>query len=86
MALSVRLTSEEEALLEMVSRQLARSKSELVREGVRELCQRLLKQNGPTPYELGQDLFGAGHLADIPADPDKRRLWEALYAKHRRLG
>lgn len=86
MALSVRLTSEEEALLEIVSRQLARSKSELVREGVRELCQRLLKQNGPTPYELGQDLFGAGHLADTPADPDKRRLWEALYAKYRRLG
>lgn len=86
MTLSVRLTSEEEALLETVSRQLARSKSELVREGIRELCQRLLKQSNPTPYELGQDLFGAGHLADTPTDPDKRRLWEALYAKHRSLG
>ena len=86
MTLSVRLTAEEEALLETASRQLARSKSELVREGFRELCQRLLKPASSTPYELGQDLFGAGHLADPPTDPEKRDLWKALYAKHRSLG
>jgi Arc/MetJ-type ribon-helix-helix transcriptional regulator len=86
MSLSVRFTPEEEALLEAASRQSTRSKSELVRQGVRELCQRLLKQDGQTPYELGRDLFGAGHLAEAPTDPAKRRVWEALRAKHRRLG
>jgi hypothetical protein len=86
MPLSVRFTPEEEALLEAASRQFTRSKSELVRQGARELCQRLLKQTSPTPYEAGQDLFGAGHLAEAPADPAKRHIWEALHAKHRRLG
>ena len=86
MSLSVRFTPEEEALLEAASRQSTRSKGELVRQGVRELCQRLLEQDGQTPYELGRDLFGSGHLAEAPTDPAKRRVWEALRAKHRRLG
>ena len=86
MSLSIQFTPEEEALLEAASRQSTRSKSELVHQGVRELCQRLLEQDGQTPYELGQDLFGAGHLAEALADPAKRRVWEALRAKHGRLG
>ncbi|MTW22382.1 CopG family transcriptional regulator [Allochromatium palmeri] len=86
MPLSILLTPEEEALLEAASRQSARSQSDLVRQSVRELCQRLLEQAGSTPYELGQDLFGAGHLADAPTDPAKRDIWESLHAKHRRLG
>jgi len=85
MPLSIRLSPEEEALLEAASRQCARSKSELVRQGTRELCQRLLRQTDRTPYELGQDLFGAGQLAEAPTDPIKRHIWEALHAKHRRL-
>ncbi|WP_295405232.1 hypothetical protein [uncultured Thiocystis sp.] len=86
MPLTVCLTPEEEALLEAVSRQSARSQDDLVRQGIREICQRLLEQTGPTPYALGQDLFGAGHLANEPTDPAKRQIWEALHAKHRRLG
>lgn len=86
MSLSVQFTPEEEALLEAASRQFTRSKSELVRQGVRELCQRLLQQTDQSPYELGRDLFGAGHLADAPTDSTKRQVWEALRVKHRRLG
>ena len=86
MSLSVQFTPEEEALLEAASRQSTRTKGELVRQGVRELCQRLLEQDGQTTYELGRDLFGAGHLAEALTDPAKRRVWEALRAKHRCLG
>ena len=86
MSLSVQFTPEEEALLEAASRQFTRSKSELVRQGVRELCQRLLQPTDRSPYELGQDLFGVGHLADAPTDPTQRQVWEALRVKHRRLG
>jgi hypothetical protein len=86
MPLSIRLSPEEEALLEAASRQCARSKSELVRQGIREVCQRLLRQTDRTPYDLGQDLFGAGQWAEPPTDPAKRLVWEALRAKHRGLG
>ncbi len=60
MSLSIQFTSEEEALLEAASRQSTRSKSELVRQGARELCRRLLQQDRRTPYQLGEDLFGVG--------------------------
>ncbi|WP_373508854.1 hypothetical protein [Thiocapsa sp.] len=43
MSFTVCLTPEEQALLERVSRQSARSQDDLVRQGVRELCQRLLE-------------------------------------------
>ena len=86
MSLTVHLSPEEEALLETVSRQSAQSQDDLIRQGIRELCQRLLEQADPTPYALGQDLFGAGHLAGAPTDPVKRQIWDALHAKHRRLG
>lgn len=86
MSLTVHLTPEEEALLDSVSRQSAQSQDDLIRQGIRELCQRLLEQTGPTSYALGQDLFGAGHLASAPTDPVKRQIWDALHAKHRRLG
>ncbi|OFZ72422.1 MAG: hypothetical protein A2W04_09525 [Betaproteobacteria bacterium RBG_16_64_9] len=85
MPLSVRLTAEEEALLEAAARQTARSKSELVRQGVRELCQRLARADR-TPFDLGRNLFGAGALAKAPTNPHKRAIWEKLRAKHRRMG
>ena len=84
MPLSVRLTPKEEALLEAASRQTARSKSELVREGVRDLCQRLAR-GGKTPYDLGKKLFGAGSLGVAPTDPIKRAVWEKLRDKHGRV-
>lgn len=85
MPLSVRLSPKENALLEAASRQTARSKSELVRQGVRELCQRLARGE-KTPYDLGKGLFGAGSLAATPTDPVKRAVWEKLRAKHGRVG
>lgn len=85
MTLSVRLTPEEDALLETAARQTARSKSELVRQGVRELCLRLTRAE-KTPYDLGKELFGAGTISPAPADPVKRAVWEKLRAKHRGVG
>lgn len=86
MPLNVCLTPEEEALLDRVSRQSPRSQDELIRQSIREYCERQLERTAPTAYELGQDLFGFGQLADAPTDPDKRQIWERLHAKHRRLG
>lgn len=86
MPLSIQLSPDEEALLKAASRQCARSPNDLARQGVRELCQRLMRQADQTPYELGQDLFGAGQLAEAPTDPVKRQIWEFLHAKHRHLG
>jgi hypothetical protein len=85
MPMSVRLTPEEETLLEAAARQSGRSKSELVREGIHQLCSRLARA-GRSAYELGEDLFGSGSLARAPRNPAKRATWERLVAKHRRVG
>ncbi len=85
MPLSVRLTTEEEALLDAAARQTARTRSAIVRQAVRELCQRLARAD-KTSYDLGERLFGAGALASAPADPVRRAVWEKLVAKHRRVG
>lgn len=49
MPFTVRLTLEEQALLDRVSRQSARKWDDLIRQGIRELCRRLLEQSGPAP-------------------------------------
>lgn len=77
MATSVRLPPEELHMLETAAKRVGRSKSELMRQAVRELCQRLATDNC-TPYSLGQDLFGTGSLASPPTDPLKRQIWEKV--------
>ncbi len=81
MTLSVRLTADEEMFLEKTARRLGRSKSDLARQAVHELCQKLVQEER-SPYTLGADLFGAGELANAPADPLKRKIWESLRDKH----
>ena len=81
MPLSVRLSQEDERLLEASARRLGRPKSELVRQAIQELCQKL-KQEEFSAYALGEDLFGSGQLAEAPSDPMKRAIWEKLRAKH----
>jgi hypothetical protein len=85
MPFSVRLTDLEEELLEAAARRTSRTKSELVRESVRELCLRLA-QGQQSPFDLGHGLFGSGSLAGTPADPVKRAVRERLRAKHQRVG
>lgn len=87
MALSVRLPAEEQQMLELAAKRVGRNTNDLLRQAVRELYQRLVTPlESHTPYELGQDLFGAGSLAPAPIDPLKRQIWEKLRVKHRRLG
>ena len=85
MPYSIRLTAKEEKLLEAASRKSALSKSALVRQGIREVC---LKVVDPTrnAYETGKRLFGSGKLSRPPRDPLKRAVREALSAKHGRVG
>ena len=85
MTLSVRLSPEEEKLLEQTANRLGRSKSDLARQAVHELCQKLIRES-QSPYSMGKDLFGAGKLAEAPTDPLKKQVWEKLRAKHGYLG
>ncbi len=85
MTLSVQLSPEEENLLEQTAQQLGRSKSDLARQAVYELCQKLAREK-QSPYGLGEDLFGAGKLASTPSDPLKKQIWEKLRAKHGHVG
>jgi hypothetical protein len=84
MPFSVRLTREDEKLLETAARRTSEPKGELVRRGIRELCLKLLGPSRLSPYEAGQGLFGAGKLTTRePKDPLKRAIKEKLRAKHR---
>lgn len=83
MTLTVRLPAVEESLLEKTARRLDRSKSDLVRQAVHELCLKL-DQDEHSAYALGEDLFDAGGLAQAPKDPLKQKIWEKLSAKHDR--
>ncbi len=85
MPLSVRLSPEEEQLLERTAKKLGRSKSDLARQAVQELCHKLLHDE-TSPHALGEDLFDSGELAGPPRDPRKRQIWESLREKHRHLG
>jgi len=82
--LSIQLSPEEQVLLETAARYTGRQQSELMRQAVREFCQRMLQEQTATPYELGKDLFGAGRLAQAPRDPLKRKIWKKLHEKHQR--
>ncbi len=85
MPYSIRLTPAEERLLEAAARKAGQSKSGLVRQGIREVCERYV---GPrrSAYELGRDLFGGGKLARPVRDRQKRAVMEKLRAKHGRVG
>ena len=85
MPYSIRLSPEEERLLEAASRKAGKSKSGLVRQGIREVCERYV---GPklSAFEQGRGLFGSGKLARAPRDPQKRSVLEKLRAKHGRVG
>lgn len=84
--LSVQLSPEEQALLETAAQYTGLPQNELMRQAVRELCQKIMQAKQPTatPYELGKDLFEKGRLAQRPTDPLKAKIWEKLHEKHRR--
>ena len=81
MTLSVRLNPDDEELLEKTAQRLGRSKSDLARMAVREMCAKYVREE-PAPYVLGEDLFESGDLAGPPADPVKRAIQDKLRDKH----
>ena len=81
MILSVQLSIEEVIFLEQNARLLGRSKSDLARQAIQELCQKLNKE-ADSPYNSGEELFGMGKLADVPSDPMKKQVWQKLRTKY----
>lgn len=87
MTLSIQLPPEEQALLETLAQRTGRQQNGLMRQAVRELCQKmLLEQEAATPYELGKDLFETGHLAPAPSHPLKRNVGEVALKHQCSLG
>lgn len=56
--LTVKMDAELERELEAAARAAGLTKSEFVRRGLNEAIERAKKRGKPTPWELGQDLFG----------------------------
>ena len=81
MTLSVRLSEEDESLLELAARSLGRNKSELVRQAVHDFCQKLTLEK-TSAYSMGKELFDQGVLSKAPTEPLKKQIWEKLHAKH----
>ena len=81
MTLSVRLSEEDENLLDIASQRLGRNKSELVRRAVHEFCQKLTLEN-QSAYSMGKELFDKGVHSEAPTEPLKKQIWEKLHVKH----
>jgi len=58
MPVSVRLDEETKEILEKTARVLKTSKTEVVRQSIRDFCGRALLERRKTPYELIKDLVG----------------------------
>ena len=56
--LTVKMDPELERELDAAARAAGLTKSEFVRRGLRDAIARSKKRGRPTPWELGQDLFG----------------------------
>jgi len=56
--LTVKMDAELERELEGAARAAGLTKSEFVRRGLQDAIARAKKRGAPTPWELGQDLFG----------------------------
>ncbi|MEY3219189.1 MAG: hypothetical protein RIT27_546 [Pseudomonadota bacterium] len=85
MATLIQFLPEEQALLETTAQRLGCSQSDLIRQAVLGLCQKML-QKTPTPYSLGEDLFEMGDFALPPTDQLKYQIWEKLRVKHQIMG
>ena len=81
MTLSVRLSEEDENLLEIAACNLGKNKSELVRQAVHDFCQKLSFEK-TSAYSMGEELFDQGVLSNAPTDPLKQQIWEKLHAKY----
>ena len=86
MTISVRLDPESTAKLDALARQTGRSKSDLLRDCLRQYLEKYANQ--PTPYELGKHLFGrvASGQPDL-AEQHSRLIKEKLRERahrHRR--
>ncbi len=81
MSLSVRLSEEDESLLEVVAQRVGRNKSSLVRQAVHELCHKLTHEE-QSAYNMGKELFDQGVLSEVPTEPLKNKIWEKLHVKH----
>ena len=83
MPVSIRLGSELEERLAKASRKLRVNKTEVIKRSLEAYLAQL--EPGRTPYELGEDLFGADRTApDDLSVGFKRRLKDRLRAKYRR--
>jgi len=83
MPVSIRLGQELEERLTKASRKLRLNKSDVIKRSLEAYLAHL--EPGQTPYELGEDLFGAdGRPGSDFSSTFKRRLRRTLRAKHRR--
>jgi len=83
MPLSIRLDNDLEHRLARASRKLGVNKSELIKRSLEAYLDQL--EPSKTPYELGEDLFGADTSKDRSVSANyKKLLREKLRDKHHR--
>lgn len=85
---STRLDKETEVVLQKASTYLGITKSQLVRESIREHCKKILQKNKKTPWEIYQSIHkpgGSGHGKRVSLSRDilikklkvKRKKWSS---------
>lgn len=79
---SLRLPQELEAQLETVAKQQHTTKTTLIKNAIIAFLDKLKQQEQLSPYELGEDLFGAYDGDSDLSVQTKRKTFEALREKH----
>jgi hypothetical protein len=80
--LTINLDAETEKCLDEICRRTGLTPAEAIRESLADWLKHF-EAPPPDAYELGKDLFGQGGPSEPPTEPHKRRIWDALHAKHR---
>ena len=79
--LTVRLSEELEHAIDSVAKSERKTRSEVVKEALQNYFE--LRSGRLTPYQLGEDLFGAGEKgAQDLSNTFKKRVKEKLHEKH----
>ena len=84
MATTVRLDAETEQLIRRLRRRRATTKSEVIREAIRQLASRELRVEAPRPYDALKRLIGSVDSGGMHLSKGTGRQFAALLAERTR--
>ena len=83
MAISVRLDKETEAILEKTASMLRTTKSNVIKQSLRDYCQRVSEEKSQHPYQLIEDLLGGAGSGKGNLSIDGEKILRSAFRRKR---